>query len=68
MENIYKPSEFFCTELMNAEEHFKEFSTHVLKTNLGSSTLKTNIAHLLGDIKQKDFIDLQKTCRFTTLM
>lgn len=64
MENIYKPSDFFCTELMDIDEHFKKFSKVVMETNPNASTLKGNVAHLLGDVKQTLFNELQKSCRF----
>lgn len=64
MENIYKPSEFFCTELIDVEKHFSDFSKLVLETDLGSPNLKDNVAHLLGDIKRGTLNDLQNACRF----
>lgn len=67
MENIYKPSEFFCTELIDVEKHFTDFSKQVLETDLGSQNLKDNINHLLGDIKRGTLNDLQNACRFAFL-
>lgn len=64
MENIYKPIEFFCTDLLDAEKHFDHFSKLVLETNVGARSLKENVTHLLGDIKHGTISDLQNACRY----
>lgn len=63
MENIYKPSDFYCTELLDTKKHFSDFSDLVLKTNLGASNIKDNFSAIAGDVKQSTITDLQNICR-----
>lgn len=64
MESIYKPSEFFCTEPIEVQKHFADFSRLLQETDSRASTIKENLSHLMGDVKQSKVNQLHAMCRY----
>lgn len=64
MENIYKPTNFYCTEVLDVATYFNDFSEIVLDTNLGAPTVRGNLSNLLEEVKHSAVTDLQDACRF----